>query len=279
MRRLVGMALLLVALVLVPALDVQAQKGKGAPVDSSKLSAGEFAGVLKTVPGSDRTFTLEIQTVTYTPIRGRGASGAASRYNSSINRILNLQNQLAAAQTKMLTAANPNAYRSAANKVMSLTNQLNSAVVAAQRAGITLGASTGLKANVKKTRVEFQAREEVKVRTLVLPEQFDDKGNPKKYTKAEKAELRGKDKHLPGYESSLEKLEAGQTVTVTLATVKKKLTTANPKAKDPDLDAAADKDKAADKGKDTEKKMQVRLIVITKEAEDSAPAPKGKKKK
>src|SRR5262245_40192923 len=54
----------------------------------------------------------------------------------------------------------------------------------------------------KKVVVEFQMAEKAKVRTMLLPETFDSKGNPKKYTEKEKAELRGKDKGLPGFESS-----------------------------------------------------------------------------
>ncbi len=109
--------------------------------------------------------------------------------------------------------------------------------------------------DVVKQDVEFQTMEDAKVRTNVLPDQFDEKGNLKKYTRAELAELKGKDKNLEGYESSLEKLEAGQTVKVVLTAAKKKV---NP----------ADKDKPKDdQVKDADKKMQVKMIVILAEAD------------
>jgi hypothetical protein len=119
---------------------------------------------------------------------------------------------------------------------------------------------------------------------MELPEQFDEKGNIKKYTKEELKQLKGKDTNLPGYESSFEALRPGQLVQVTLATHKAKKPAASPgDAKDkPAADKAADKDKAAekdkpaaDKDKDSEKHKQVRLIVILKE--DAGPVPGGKR--
>ncbi len=104
----------------------------------------------------------------------------------------------------------------------------------------------------KKVLVEFQLTEKAKVRTTLLPDAFDDKGNPKKYTAKELAELKGKDKTLPGYESAVENLRAGQTVQLTLVTVRPP---AGGKKKDDDGLKAADKTK------------QVSLIVIQKSPE------------
>jgi hypothetical protein len=113
------------------------------------------------------------------------------------------------------------------------------------------------------TEVEFQASEKVRVRTKLLPEQFDEKGNLKKYTSKQLAELRGKDSQgLPGYESSLDKLAPGQTVSVQLAPAK-----VAAKGKDKDDAAAA------------EKKMQVRLIVILAEPSGGEGRAVPKKKK
>ena len=66
------------------------------------------------------------------------------------------------------------------------------------------------------------------------------------------AELKGKDKSLPGYESTVENLRAGQTVQLTLVAVPR-----TPAGKKDDPDGL----KAADKAK------QVRLIVIYKSPE------------
>lgn len=120
------------------------------------------------------------------------------------------------------------------------------------------------KTTTTKHEIEFQASEKVKVRTTILPEQFDDKGNIKKHTAKELAELKGKDKNLPGYESSLERLETGQVVRVTLKAAPTR------GAKDKDKDAPADAR--------VDKKMQAAVIVITKESGSGGAMPKGKKK-
>jgi hypothetical protein len=77
-----------------------------------------------------------------------------------------------------------------------------------------------LKAGCYKTQpydVKLRAADKMRVRTLFLPIDYDDKGNVKKYTKKEKEALRGPDKSLPGYTSEMEALHAGQTVMVYLA--------------------------------------------------------------
>src|SRR5262245_21594449 len=67
LRRLFGVSLLGGLLVIVPAPDAQAQKkpdGKkplDKPADAEKLTGGEFVGILKSTPGSDRMFTVEVE--------------------------------------------------------------------------------------------------------------------------------------------------------------------------------------------------------------------------
>ena len=119
--------------------------------------------------------------------------------------------------------------------------------------------------------VEFQLTEKVKVRTMVLPEAFDDKGNPKKYTKKELSDLKGADKVSPGYESSVEKLGAGQTVQLTLAAVARPAApTGKKKEKEDDGDGL----------KDTVfKSKQVKMVVIITSPEGSEGGPAVPKKK
>jgi hypothetical protein len=260
-HRLIGASLLLATFILLPNLGAQAPGKKGGPpaVDSDKLKTGEFLGTLKSVPGTDRQFKVEVQTNQLVPIGRRVIRGA------SPNHILSLQNQLLNAQKQLAKAKKPSQRNSAMRKVANLQLRLNAAVASALSSG-TIPA--GYRVNVLKNTIEFQAMETVKVRTTVLPEQFDDKGNVKKFTKKELDELKGKDKNLPGYESSLEKLEAGQIVKVSLAQAKKA------PAKGPDKN---DKDNDKDQDKDDgEKKMQVKLIVIQKEVPNTD-NPRGKK--
>ena len=190
------------------------------------------------------------------------------------------------------SAAAQQKVQSAAQKLQAaIVNYQNAAVVAGVRGAnaLAMGANgiPNFRIDTKKDDYDFQSIENVKVRTMNLPEQFDEKGNPKKYTDKEKAELKGKDKDLPGYEAQPDKLEAGQRVRVTLITVKKKTDDkktddkdkekkdANDADKDKDANKDKDKDKAKDanKDKDDEKKMQVKMIVILEEADS------GKKKK
>lgn len=165
-------ALVLMALVCLPVADALAQKGKkkenlSGKVDSSKLAASKYSGVLKSGPDKDRVFDLEISV-----------------------------------------------------------------------------------AGGKKVLVEFQLSEKAKVRTTILSDPFDDKGNPRKYTRKELDAMKGKDKTLPGYESSTGELRAGQTVQLTLASAPRPA--GGKKKDDPDILRAAEKSK------------QVRLVVILK---------------
>jgi hypothetical protein len=65
--------------------------------------------------------------------------------------------------------------------------------------------------------VDLQATDEMKVRTLNPPVEFDEKGKPRKYTAKELKEMRGPDRKLPGYTADFESLKIGQIVRVTVA--------------------------------------------------------------
>jgi hypothetical protein len=80
-------------------------------------------------------------------------------------------------------------------------------------------------------KIEFDAPEEMKVRTMLLPVELDDKGKPRKLTEKEKRELKGPDPTLPGYTGDFDSLKADQTVEVYLAKQPPKS-----KAKDKDTD-------------------------------------------
>jgi hypothetical protein len=66
---------------------------------------------------------------------------------------------------------------------------------------------------------ELQATDDVKVRMMSPPPQFDDKGRVKKYTGKELKELKGNDK-LPGYPGEFSDLKQDQIVQVTLVSKK-----------------------------------------------------------
>jgi hypothetical protein len=109
---------------------------------------------------------------------------------------------------------------------------------------------------------DLPVADDAKVRTLQLPEEKDDKGNPKKYTAKELADLKGPNSNLPGYTSDISNVQSGQTVEVTFG----RRSTA-----DKDKDNKEDKDKPA-----TE--MQVTMVVIQKSADAPDVAANPKKK-
>jgi hypothetical protein len=277
-RRLVGATLLLAVAAILASGNIFAQEEKKAPGprDSAKFAVGEYVGTVKTTPASDRTFivTIEdkklIQVPSGRPTVGIPVFAGYPNLNTTYNALVNAQAKYVQAHAKVSAAKNAKALATAQQNLTSAATTLvvaaNNFKAAALTAGIintrilnnaTAANLRNVRVQVNKTDVEFQTREVVKVRTMVLPEQFDEKGNPKKYTKAELAELKGKERSQPGYESSLEKLEAGQAVKLFLTEV-------------------AVKKKEAEKGaeKETEKKMQVKAIHILSEADAVKDKPK-----
>jgi hypothetical protein len=65
-------------------------------------------------------------------------------------------------------------------------------------------------------KVELQLTDDLKVRTLVLPIEYDDKGKPRRLTEKEKKDLRGPDPTLPGYTSDFDSLKPDQIVEIYL---------------------------------------------------------------
>ena len=298
--RYVGAAPLLALLLALPAAAQKNKPQPQNPVDSDKIASGQFTGYLLTTPGTDRTFTLRVQyqDLQLKPNAQRTANNANNQANRQLQQIARLQQQMAKS-------------KSPAQQMAQIQR-----IVAQMQVGQARAQQNLYNVVTRYQDIDFQAEETVKVRTMELPEQFDEKGNLKKYTTEELKQLKGKDKDLPGYESAFESLKEGQLIRVTLAEHKAKKpassTSSSPgeakdkekdkeaqekdakekEAKEKDakekaaLDKALDKDKslldkALDKdGKDTEKHKQVKLIVILKENPGAIPGVKpGKRNK
>jgi hypothetical protein len=284
--RYVGAVPFLALLLALPAAAQKKPALPNNPVDADKLASGQFTGFLLTTPGTDRTFTVRVQ---YQDLQLKpNALRTANNQNNHANRQLQ---QIARLQQQMARSKNPAQQLAQIQRIM------------AQMQAGQLRAQQNLYNVVTRYQdIDFQAEENVKVRTMELPEQFDEKGNVKKYTKEELKQLKGKDTNLPGYESAFEALKEGQLIQVTLADHKAKKPATSPgdakdkekdaKEKDKDvqekddkekaaLDKALEKDKEKDKSpldkaldKDTEKHKQVRLIVIVKENPGAIPGVK-----
>ena len=274
-------------------------------IDSGKFVACQLDGILKTTPGSDRLFNVECAQDRLVPTgKGNGNINPTnnpkpakapnmSKVNQAQQKIQQAMQHGQQAQAKLASAKNAQDQKKAQGDLTKAQGELNKAqgeyqtavlqvivqsnaqqnttmLAAIRKYGVSVPA--GYKVDKVKALVEFQSSETIKVRTLVLPEEFDEKGKPKKYTKEELAELKGKDKNLPGYESSLDKLETGQRLRVVLAAVKKPVAKAKDADKDDEKDVPEEKDKA-------DKKMQVKLIVILEESTGTGDSAKGKEKK
>ena len=125
---------------------------------------------------------------------------------------------------------------------------------------------TMYKTESKTKEEEIQATDDVVVRMLKPKEEFDEKGKPKKYTKKEKAELKGTDKKLPGYQADFGDIATEQIISLTL--VRKK---GAPVATRPVRPVRKGKDKEAADDLLADNAPQASLIVILREP---APSPK-----
>jgi hypothetical protein len=121
-----------------------------------------------------------------------------------------------------------------------------------------------------------------KVRTYDLPPNYDEKGNPKKYTKEELQKLKGDDpaeKKLPGYKADFPDLKVGDYVEVSVSVFKPTKTSSADKTKE----AAPDADKPeADATPEKSGKWVVQQQLagkVTKIVSDSSKGKKGKKAK
>ncbi len=117
---------------------------------------------------------------------------------------------------------------------------------------------------------ELEIEDKAGLRKMYLPFEYDDVGNIKKYSDKEIAELKGKDKSLPGYTARMDEVSPGAQVRLTLTPVKAAKKEAK-KKDDEDL-------LAGDVQRPT-----INNILLTKESPTSgldagAPAKKGKKK-
>lgn len=264
--------------------DAAPPKGKPAPtsskVDADVLPPGHFVGTIAGTPNSDRMFTLKI---TYPEVRLKpGArmpnlSHAHAQYmNNQYRQMMNLQRQVGRIEHHHV------------HNMMQMQQMYMQVQMAQQRTLARLQqqelqaeqrllqqeirAIQNMYQVVPVTRsVDFQADANIKVRVKDLPEKFDEKGNIKRYTREELSALKGKDKELIGYESSLQSLQPGQVVLVSLHSHKKTHSTA----------PVPKKNKAADEADASiEHKMQVTMMVILKDGDalQSATAPSKQKK-
>ena len=252
--RCLGTALLCGCLWAFPTLaaDKNAAPDAGKDVDGDKLPPGQFTGKLKTVPGSDGSFTINVEIDSLQLKPGAGANEAA--------QVLRDQQQLERLQADVARARNAKEYQQRVQRLATEMQRMQAQLLVEQ---LKANSNYTIKRDYKD--IDFHTSDAVKVRMMNPPTKFDDKGNPKEYTKAELKELKGKDADLPGYETTLDSLKTGDTVQVTLG-----------HSKPAKKDDAADKDKADDKKPDAEMKKGNEVTIILIVAEEGGDMKKKK---
>ncbi|HTU16852.1 MAG TPA: hypothetical protein VMG10_02215 [Gemmataceae bacterium] len=264
-------------------------------LNADVLRAGTFNGVLVSPPNSDRMITIK---VTYPEVRLKPGAKAPNFRSMEAKTMHQIMQEMHRAQQMPHSRGgyrgggrghhyHPNAFANMMHMqqmYMQGEQRMAQAMVRAQQQEYQLlqreiQAIRNMYQVVQATRdVDFQLTENVKVRTKNVPQQFDEKGEIKKYTREELAVLKGKDKNLMGYESSLEALQQGQTLLLALRVHKKpkpaKLTTTT-NQKDKEEQPVETTDASL------EHKMQVTVVVIVKDSDapqSSSAKPKKKKK-
>jgi hypothetical protein len=237
-------------------------------VDADALPAGDFTGKLVTTPGTDRIFTVQ---VVYQQLQLKNPNQNYAG-NAAAQNLIRQQAQLQREINQMRRSRNPGAQLA---KIQRTSANMEAQALKAQL--------SMFKVVTAYQNVDFQAEELMKVRYMNPPKVYDDKGEPRKYTSAELKELKGASTNLPGYEGSLETLEKGQTVQVTLRQHKKpKPTSTANKDSDKDMDKEKEKEKDKDPDTTSQHRMQVQMVVILSEIQQgprAAAIPEPSKKK
>lgn len=167
-------------------------KDKAPPVaDKDKLiRLGSVSGVVQGTPGDDGPLKVQV-TIRYLQPNVQAQAN-----------FLQQEQQLMARQQAAQTIRNP------IRRQQDYARILQSAQ--------NMGAQNLFNVKEVKRDVEFETGDDTKYRVLYPPAAFDDKGNPKTYTKAELKELKGTE-NLPGYPAERDALHGGQTVVVAAA--------------------------------------------------------------
>jgi hypothetical protein len=234
----------LVGLFVALALSVSAlgaDDKKDAAKDKPKVQPGAvLTAKLVNVEATQKSFTVQVEMPVMRAAGGyAGGAGNLQAYQA----LLQQQQQLMQQQIQIMQIRNP------VQRMLAL-RQL--AVQAQQQRLATPGqAGSPLQITKVPKDIDLRASDEMKVRVLELPVEFDEKGKAKKWTKKEIAERKGPDPSLPGYTGDFDSLKAGQIVKVYLV-----------KQKPAPKPVAKGKDKVKDDDEPVEKRQEVWMVVI-----------------
>jgi len=190
MRTCQGTAAALLVLALVGLTGAVAQKetdkadAKAKPETKEKLqAAGQFAAKVVRVDGEQKILTVQVTYVEVDPGKVQGNQRFLAQRQLEIARLTDARERLR--QTLQLSAE-----------------------MQRRQADIYRPVHRN---------VELVAADDIKVRQLLPPVEFDDKGKPRKLTEKEKKDLRGPDPTLPGYAADFDNLKPEQLVRIYLS--------------------------------------------------------------
>jgi hypothetical protein len=185
--------------------------------EASKISAKQLTGKLTKISSKTSSFTLRVEYLDLKPNAGYRGNSAAGR---ELQHLAKQQNELARLQAQIMTTRNP-AKRAA---------KLQQVAVKLQRQELRANAQhLPYQVVTRHQDIPLIATEDVKVRVAKPPVEFDDNGNPKKYTPEQLRKLKGPEK-LWGYPGDWSNLQKGQEVRVFFARHKKTKTEEDDKA-------------------------------------------------
>jgi hypothetical protein len=164
--------------------------------------------------------------------------GAKPDVLGKLLRVEGAQRYIAVQVTYRITLPNPSAALNIANLRQQLVNNRDRSSIMNIQLDIARNQANLWMYREEKQKIEMQLADDLKVRTLQLPLEYDDKGKVRRLTEKEKKELRGDDPNLPGYNSDFESLKQDQIVEIYLDKSKEP---AKPKAKDKDEAAPSQK--------------------------------------
>jgi hypothetical protein len=162
------------------------------PAAEKLVSLGQITGVVKSTGGSEKRLVIEVSTQYLEVNPGAEAN------------LVREQEDLLRRQRQILMTRNP------------VQRQRDMVQLLRDAARMQVNQQNLFRIKEVKKDVEVLPADDLKVRTLNPPLQYDDKGYPKKYTKEELKELKG-DSKLPGYNADLDSVQQGQVVVAYLA--------------------------------------------------------------
>jgi hypothetical protein len=187
----IAAALITLSVIFLPGSQAQERKGDSPKATSEeknvtkekKLSGTKVTGKLIKLDTNERSFTVQLK--------------IAKENQSAIQNIANLEVQLR------------NAIR----------NRDKGGIA---NAGVELEKNkANLVTYVDGPPVDFFTDDNFKVRTMIAPVEFDEKGKPRKLTEKEKKALKGPDPKAPGFVADFDSLKQGQLVDVYLPKTKR----------------------------------------------------------